>query len=79
MELSQARTGVGLGKHHVEAQNHDAVLVEQFRDQVRHLVPTPRPASQLRQTLFVDIENDNLVVFGIGRGEFQTRVIDDVV
>src|SRR5688500_20227586 len=42
---------------HVEAEERDAVLVEQLVDQVGHQVAAPGPAADLAQALLVDVQD----------------------
>ena len=70
---------IALRPDHVEAEDPDAVLVEQLVDQLGHQPAAPRPAADLAEALLVDVEDDDAGVDPARHGEAQPRVVDDVV
>jgi hypothetical protein len=78
-ERLEAGTLVRLGKDDVEADQLDAVLVEQLVHQGGQLVPAPRPAPLLCERLLVDIENRDPLVHALRHGQANLRIVDQRV
>src|SRR5690606_21350193 len=66
---------VRLGKHHVEAQCLDLVVIKEYIDQVGQYAAVPRPVADLGKTLFVDVGDDNTVIDAARCGHAQARVV----
>jgi hypothetical protein len=52
-------------------------VAKKLRDQCRHLVAAPRPATGLGQTFFVDIEDDDTLIDTALVGQTQTSVVNE--
>jgi len=55
------------------------VAVEQRVEQRRQAVAAPRPAPELGETFFVDVEDDDARIALARHGQPQARVVDDRV
>jgi hypothetical protein len=70
---------VGFREDHVEAEQGDAVLVEQLPDELRYAIPSPGPTADFPKRFLVDVENDDAIVHALRHGETHFGVIDDGV
>ena len=79
---ADARGFIALGKHHVETDNGDAVLVEQLVQQQRQPVAWPWPATfaaffLFLQAFFVDVEDHDPRIDRARHRQPQPRVVND--
>ena len=79
IEPLDAGTVVGFGKHNVEADDRNLVLVEKLGDQTRHHIPGPGPAGDFLKAFFVYVQDDDALVNPARHGDLQPCVIDDMV
>ena len=68
---------VGLGKQDVESDRAHAITLEELRGELGQLVARPGPAAQPLQARFVDVDDDDLRVAGVGQGELEPRVVGE--
>jgi hypothetical protein len=72
----EPRAGVRFGKHHVETDRRDAILIEQPLDQRGHDFAAPRPAPHAFEAGFVDVENRHAVVEAGRCGALQPGIME---
>jgi hypothetical protein len=78
LDNAESRGLFRLCKHSVEADDKDAVFVEQLIDEPRHLLPAPGPAPLLGKALLVDLYDDDPLVDGVRHGKYEARVVGNV-
>ena len=79
LDLWQTGALVAFGKHHVEADDAHAMLIDQLVHEFGKDLPVPGPAPHLGQTFFVNIEHDYARIERLGHGGHQSPVVESIL
>ncbi len=75
---AQSGAFVALGKHDVEADDADLVVIEKLVEHGAEFVAPPWPTALCAKAFLVDVDDDNAWMDAVCHRQSQARVIDDV-
>ena len=65
--------------HHIEADQRDAMVLEELVKELGHKMSAPRPVAELAKALLVDVEDDDAPLDAARHGHHEPRIVDQVV